>query len=574
MKLVCGNRLFDQEANLITVNRKSPSSYLVNEKKVKITKPTIGLKRLDMFRTDRLTIVFHGRIYNIAELYQFSKSESNNTFCEIVNYCILSESLEKLLSVVDGIYSLYIYDRLKNRIKVITDRHGLHMTYYYHCNGIFCLSNSTTDILKTVPNQSLDQSAYSCFIELGYLMGQQTLFNDIKLTKPASILTYDIITDTLKQEYYWSWNNISRSTLSFDDAVDAVGNAFLESVQRRIKGDEKFGVSLSGGLDSRAIVAAVCKIDPHFSGYAYTFGIKNCLDNEIARKVARVANWEQEFFEINDRNWFYDRLPILFKTDGMADLKHLHGVEVGSEIQSKIEVNLNGYLGDVVAGGGWMNDNHLNERASDKNLSDFYNKFSSFGFHSDSYFDIENREPALYVSRARRFTNMGVTAGSIFVEQSLPFFDNNMLTTLLSLPDEYRLHNYLYSEMLKRFFPSFFLNIPWQKTGAIVKKFDKSRVNRNLFLRIQRRLRFLFQGKRVFYSDYPNWIRSPTFLDWAKINIPPSNTLTQVLYNAPNLSELLFKHVNGNLDFSDEILRILTLECYLTHLEAEGIRCQ
>ena len=140
----------------------------------------------------------------------------------------MSESLEKLLSVVDGIYSLYIYDRLKNRIKVITDRHGLHMTYYYHCNGIFCLSNSTTDILKTVPNQSLDQSAYSCFIELGYLMGQQTLFNDIKLTKPASILTYDIITDTLKQEYYWSWNNISRSTLSFDDAVDAVGNAFRD----------------------------------------------------------------------------------------------------------------------------------------------------------------------------------------------------------------------------------------------------------------------------------------------------------------------------------------------------------
>ena len=39
----------------------------------------------------------------------------------------------------------------------------------------------------------------------------------------------------------------------------------------------------------------------------------------------------------------------------MYDLKHMHGCEFLNELSKHIDINLNGYLGDVVCGGGWMN---------------------------------------------------------------------------------------------------------------------------------------------------------------------------------------------------------------------------
>lgn len=49
--------------------------------------------------------------------------------------------------------------------------------------------------------------------------------------------------------------------------------------------DEKIGISLSGGLDNRAIFAAVNHLYPDYKGYAYTFGVPECDDITIAEQV-------------------------------------------------------------------------------------------------------------------------------------------------------------------------------------------------------------------------------------------------------------------------------------------------
>ena len=81
------------------------------------------------------------------------------------------------------------------------------------------------------------------------------------------------------------------------------------------------GLSLSGGLDSRAILSAV---DGHAPSLAtYTLGIKGCADEVIAAKLAQLTGTQHRFFELDDK-YLKDFLPNLTRlvslTDGMGGL--------------------------------------------------------------------------------------------------------------------------------------------------------------------------------------------------------------------------------------------------------------
>jgi len=514
-----------------------------------------------------IEIYLSGEIFFEEDTLEKKTKDIMINFLHEVENSYRCDKLNEFFSNIDGIFIIYIYDKSKKRVLIITDRHGLRMHYWGLLNGTFSVADSATDVAKSIGNSSLNYQSFESFYELGFLMGEHTLFNDIKLCKPATIMIYDLQREMVSQNYYWTWAKVKHLSICFDDAVDELGHRFIQSVKKRFNKNEKTGVSLSGGLDSRAIVAAMNHLEPDYKGYAYTFGAPNSSDYTIASQVAKRASWKHDFFEINAENWLGPRLPIVLKTDGMYDIRHMHGVEFSEKIKNCIDVNLNGYLGDVVAGGGWIDEFYMNQRANSKNLTDVYGKFSSFGFHSDEYFDIKNREPALYLSRARRFTNMGVLASSQFTMHRLPFFDNALLELLMGIPDEFRQNNRLYSTMLLRFFPNFFSDIPWQKTGKIAGLHNKKLNEKKLLFRLRRKISLILSGNKYFYADYPNWIKRENFFEFLKNTNKDEIDLVEKYFCGPKIYDLLKVHKVRKNDLSNQILRLVTFEIYLAQIK-------
>lgn len=260
----------------------------------------------------------------------------------------------------------------------------MRLLYWYHKGGVFAWGSEVKAILAAEGvDKELDPTSYDCFMDLGYLMGEHTWFEHIKLIKPATVIEYDLAADTVKQYHYWKWSEIKPSNLTFDEAVDELGKRFIEAVRRRFDPSERIGISLSGGLDSRAIFAAVDHLYPDYKGYAYTFGIPGCDDITIAEQViSRSKNWQHEKFYFSADNWFEPRKEKIWNTDGMKDMIHMHGSEFASEIGKNIDVNLNGYLGDAVLGGSYLkSQNRLNQRV-DRNLAS-----QQYGAHAEGYAD-------------------------------------------------------------------------------------------------------------------------------------------------------------------------------------------
>lgn len=86
--------------------------------------------------------------------------------------------------------------------------------------------------------------------------------------------------DDLIIKRYWDWSHLQKGyTKSFEEAVTELGELWLETIKKILNKHPKFILQLSGGLDSRAILAAVDylgAIDKIES--AYTFGQKRCRD--------------------------------------------------------------------------------------------------------------------------------------------------------------------------------------------------------------------------------------------------------------------------------------------------------
>jgi asparagine synthase (glutamine-hydrolysing) len=118
---------------------------------------------------------------------------------------------------------------------------------------------------------------------------------------------------------------------------------------------------------------------------------------------------------------------MVWNTDGMLDMKHMHGGEFLDTVAKRIELNLNGFAGDVIAGGGWVDSRAVGARATNENLDGFFKGHAHLADLSDNYFEIDKREPGLYLNHVRRFTNMGTVNALEKLDQRKPFYDNAVI---------------------------------------------------------------------------------------------------------------------------------------------------
>ncbi len=509
-----------------------------------------------------------GEAYNVDEVCD-DLGLDRGTFSESFLAAYDSNILERFLNKVDGFYCAVLYDATKKKIKLVSDRYGMRMLYFYVKNGVFIWASEVKGILVIAGvDKTLNPNSLPCFMALGYLLATETHFKNIQLISPATIIDYDLVTEERTSHYYWKWSEITPNAMSFEQAVDELGRKFIKAVERRFTPQENIGVALSGGLDSRAILAAVNELYPKFKGYCYTFGLTDCDDITIADQVAKLTGWKHQTFNLNHYSWFTPRIKKIRDTDGMLDMMHMHGSEFCSDVSKKMQINLNGYAGDLVLGGGFLNSIELNQRADIKNIKGFYKEFVHLIDVEDDFYNLSKVEPILYMNRVRRFTGGGVVNALPFIQQRMPFFDNDIVELIFSLPDEYRKDNKLYAAMLKKFFPSLFNKVVWQKTGKVIG----ASTYRTLLVRIMdllKRKACKIMNKRSTqeYVDYPNWIRETGTATFLKDLLGNDQALYRALTKDDFYKKYLIPHLKSKyVNYSNEILRAATFELYLREI--------
>ena len=129
------------------------------------------------------------------------------------------------------------------------------------------------------------------YITIGYTDNpnkpSETFFEGINKLPPAHKLFYSLRDHSLETESYWDIDiRIKNKNITTGEAVEKFQTLLSASVKRRLRSDVSIGASLSGGLDSTAIVSMVREhLSPNQSFDCYTAAFPGFEKDESERAV-------------------------------------------------------------------------------------------------------------------------------------------------------------------------------------------------------------------------------------------------------------------------------------------------
>jgi hypothetical protein len=205
----------------------------------------------------------------------------------------IHEALESndvsVLRSANGVFSAAHYAQESGDLSLVTDKVGIRPLYYWLGEQylIFASTLRTLEELAEVP-KIMDVRAVTEIVGLGYALGDRTPYAGIKLLRPSEILRFT--GDSVSTETYYRWDEIEPSAASENELLSEVYERFDAAVARRIRNDTATSAYLSGGLDSRCIVAALRArgVEVHTYNFARPGTQDLIFGREFAREIGSV----------------------------------------------------------------------------------------------------------------------------------------------------------------------------------------------------------------------------------------------------------------------------------------------
>ena len=318
----------------------------------------LGTGQQPMVSADgRYVIVFNGEIYNFqtlrAELEQEGLTFRTHSDTEILLTLFVTRGIDACLSKLRGMFAFAIWDRHEQLLTLARDRLGVKPLVYSETSSGFLFASEIGALFALDPNLSrdIDPQAIDAYLTFQYIPAPRTGFASVRKLAPAHAMV--VRRGRVERCWrYWSVDAERRSTLSIDDACEAVREKVLEATRLRLVSDVPLGAFLSGGVDSSITVAAMARLQGA-PVKTFSIGFEEQRFNELpyARQVAQHFGTEHhEFIVRPDAATILPQL-ITHVSEPLADDSILPTFFVSQQTRSHVTVALTGDGADESFGG-------------------------------------------------------------------------------------------------------------------------------------------------------------------------------------------------------------------------------
>jgi asparagine synthase (glutamine-hydrolysing) len=352
---------------------------------------------------------------------------------------------------------------------------------------------------------------------------------------------------------------------------------------------------LSGGLDSRALLALL-QDETDLSRFpTFTWGIPNCDDARFSREVARKLGTEHRFFELKPDWLLHHAAECVRATDGMGNIVNLHARATLDQEAEYAQVLYKGFLGDAMMGFAQRHQ-HWADYDSETAIQAHLNVHRSQGvvtFGPEDHRDLFTLEMQReigdavmdeyragmaascsrqladqriyydYCQRVPRHTLNGVQVVRSRAVVRLPFADNDLVDLMLQVPPGMRFQRRIMRNAFIRDFPDL-ARIPLPDTG--LPMLDCAR---DIWIRSQRWMRWHlgktglmrknYLGRRP-YKDYATWFRTD-LRDWVESVLLDSRSLQRGYFQPSFVRNVVQEHMAGK-DHSIRLGAFMTVELW------------
>jgi len=243
------------------------------------------------FENERfILVVIGGPILKFPGAPSFYKTMPQNVKTEALLKKWKSKNTIKWDSDLSGPFSILCIDKQKNKIEIITDMMSFIPVFFgiQKIDDKAAILGTHVDLVAELTgcNTKLDKVSISDFIINSTITFPYTFYKNIRQMSPGTINCIEKgEIDRKKGHTYWSPVEHKNKFTNIKEAALALRTITQESIQKICENQENIGVLLSGGEDSRVVLAS---IPEGLNTSAYTFLDSYNREGVVAEKIAKI----------------------------------------------------------------------------------------------------------------------------------------------------------------------------------------------------------------------------------------------------------------------------------------------
>jgi asparagine synthase (glutamine-hydrolysing) len=227
------------------------------------------------------------------------------------------------LPQLNGWFSGVIIDKRKGRIVLFNDRYGVGRICYHQGTDAFYFASEAKSLLAVLPQtRTLDPIGLGEHLACGAVLQNRTLFKGISLVPPGSAWTFHL-NGTVDMSTYFSprsWEE--QPVLTEQEYYARFKDVWTRRLPYYFGGSRPIALSLTGGVDSRMILAWRSCASGRLLSYTFGGKYRECRDVILARRLAALSNTPHSVIPLDET--FLQQFPTLAETaarvsDGTLD---------------------------------------------------------------------------------------------------------------------------------------------------------------------------------------------------------------------------------------------------------------
>ena len=252
---------------------------------------------------------------------------------------------------LDGLFAGLLIDVPCRRALLFNDRYGLERIYYYETADTTYFASEAKALLAVLPElRAFDDEGVAQYLALGCTTGTRTLFRGVRLLEGGSVWTFQA--EGVRKNRYFTpelWER--QPSLSADEFESEFQETFTRILPRYFEAPSSIGIALTGGLDTRMIMACLPATVNRPVCYTFSGRGHSTVDQRVAARVAAACGLDHHVVDIRDdflQNYggWLDRTVLA--TDGYSGAVGAHELYFNTRARQLSPVRLTGNFGSEV----------------------------------------------------------------------------------------------------------------------------------------------------------------------------------------------------------------------------------
>ena len=260
---------------------------------------------------------------------------------------------ERFFGDLNGWFAGVVINLGERSVRLFNDRYGLHRIHVHQDDDSFVFASEAKAILSVRPQtRRLDVQALGEFLAVGTALDDRTIFSGISLMPGGSLWTFRDGRPVPQKGRYFdpaAWEQ--QPALPDEQFYGQLRDTMSGLLPRYFLPAEHLGVSLTGGLDTRMMMAGRAPATRLAACYTYSGVYRDCFDVQVARDIAAACGERHHTLRFGEdffRNFAAYAADTIWVTDGCLDITGAHELYFSRQARQLARIRMTGNYGSEV----------------------------------------------------------------------------------------------------------------------------------------------------------------------------------------------------------------------------------